>query len=129
MLMLGLVIIATLGSVLGYLLDPGRTAAENVRRGRADSVHRRVAVQKRPVVDVKKPEREDLGPTNFEITEMKLEAGLNPVAALRPASRVAPQPKSPVWLWIVSLVSMTMWPSALVLLVQLVLLMHRMVAG
>jgi len=43
MLMLGLVIIATLGSVLGYLLDPGRTAAENIRRGRADSVHRRVA--------------------------------------------------------------------------------------
>lgn len=44
---------------------------------------------------------------------------LKVAAAARPLPAVAPRPDTPIWLSIVALVAMTMWPSSLVWLVQL----------
>jgi hypothetical protein len=46
-------------------------------------------------------------------------AGTKVVAASRPALIVAPVPDTPIWLSILALVAMTMWPSVLVWMVQL----------
>lgn len=46
-------------------------------------------------------------------------AGPKAVAASRPVLAVASVPDTPIWLSILALVAMTMWPSALVWMVEL----------
>jgi hypothetical protein len=52
-------------------------------------------------------------------TQLRPVAGGKGAAVRRPALAVAAVPNTPIWLSILALIAMTMWPSALVWTVQL----------
>lgn len=52
-------------------------------------------------------------------THLRPVAGRKGAAACRPALAAAPVPNTPIWVSVFALIAMTMWPSALVWMVQL----------